>query len=72
MQFLIIRGDLIDFSEVHKIKGGAINLHETFRKKTGFYYSSKVVQPKWATVAIRVRTGPAQPNAKDQGFVTIG
>jgi len=72
MQFLIIRGDLIDFSEVHKIKGGAVNLHETFRKKTGFYYSSGKVQPKWATIAVRVRNGPAQPQAKDQGFVTIG
>jgi len=43
MQFIIIRGDLIDFSEIHKIKAGSVSLNETFRKKTGFYYSNKVV-----------------------------
>jgi len=71
MQFMIIRGDLIDLSDEYKIRGGAVNMNETFRKKTTYYYKKDVVQEKWATIAIRVRNGPPQPNAKDQGFVNI-
>jgi len=43
MQFMIIRGDLIDLSEEYKIRGGVVNINETFKKKTSFYYKKDIV-----------------------------
>lgn len=63
IQFTYTRGKLTDSSKQYKIKENKIPIDETFSKKTTVHLKNEEIQPKYITIAIKVRDDVPTGNA---------